>query len=955
MKLQNEISKLVDNFYNQNAWNESEDHIQTMFTIKLLELLGYSSLNIRINRKQEVKTGKKPDILLLNDIGNTIMVIESKDAKKWNKLDGHYGKKSFVEQLFDYSNAEGIYWGILTNFIEWRIYSVYQQRLYQNKKYAFHKLLWQGADKSNYIDLLSEEGIEFFKKISFYTLSDSDIKSRINNDPVYYPKQEEIKVQFFESLKDWRKNIRNEISKHYGKKYSINDIDIMTQVFLNRLIFIDYCADNNIIPQDKLHAILHCKSNIKTELKRIFKEMDDRFNSELFSIDECDKIDLDDNVLNPIITELSNIDFSKLSVNIIGEVYENYLGELLKTSKKGIVVDNKKTTNKKKAQGIYYTYDYIVNYIVENTVGVILKKCKTISEIQNIRVLDPACGSGSFLIRVFDEFLKHYERISPSGLFQFEIRKIILQNNIFGVDIDERAIEITKLNLLVKALEGSAYTKLTGERILPNIKLNIRCGNSLISGETSQEKMGIFYQVHESNIFKLIDYHAQFKTEKKENNQVTLFENILKNEYIVNEELNENIKNYFNNYKNINPANYSIMFPAVYKAGGFDCIVGNPPWGAELAEDEKMYFSQNIKDLKGEQDTYILFMKFMLDRLKQNGMFGFIVPDTWLTIVNVENIRKYIKDNYMIIDIYDRYKPFKYAKDTRCHTLILKKQKHSNYQFSVKVSNAQKQITKSFDLPSSRLENTKIWNLYTSEKENKIFLKMKKLFKPLRETDNFIVKYGLRTGKNLNILSNSDVNNLGLKIARGSNIERYYFNWKPEYLVKTNQLPQSYFSSNCLKEKIIVQYVRTNSTLQNCRWLEATLIDKPNFVPLNSTNFIYSEDVNSLKYLLGILCSNLLNYYYKSHYTDVNVKTDYLKELPIPSIHDNVPLSNKIIKNVDLLLNKQKLFHKSNESIKIRMKSEIEALEQEIDNLVYELYQITTKEKNYIQNIIMGK
>ncbi|HNT10313.1 MAG TPA: type I restriction endonuclease, partial [Spirochaetota bacterium] len=188
MKLKTKITELVNNFKQENAWDRSEEHIQTMFTVKLLDLLGFNSSNMRINQGQEVKTGKKPDILLFNNSGNTILVIESKDASKTEMLDGRYQNKTFVEQLIGYCNAEGIYWGILTNFVEWRIYSIYQDRLYKDRKYAFHDILWQNSNKNNYIDLLSEEGLMFFDRLSNNNLV--SLKGRFDDDPVYYPQQD---------------------------------------------------------------------------------------------------------------------------------------------------------------------------------------------------------------------------------------------------------------------------------------------------------------------------------------------------------------------------------------------------------------------------------------------------------------------------------------------------------------------------------------------------------------------------------------------------------------------------------------------------------------------------------------------------------------------------------------------------------------------------------------------
>ena len=182
-KLVSDINSLIKDFKELNTYKKSEEHIQSLFTLKLLELLGWNSKTIIVNTGQEIKTGKRPDIILNKD-GNTLLVIESKDASRYDMLDGFYKKDkskiSFVEQLCNYCDAEGIYWGILTNFVEWRLYSVFQKRLYKNEKYAFSSLLWNNADKSSYIDLLSDKGIN---------LKSSKIiesRGRFDTDPIYY-------------------------------------------------------------------------------------------------------------------------------------------------------------------------------------------------------------------------------------------------------------------------------------------------------------------------------------------------------------------------------------------------------------------------------------------------------------------------------------------------------------------------------------------------------------------------------------------------------------------------------------------------------------------------------------------------------------------------------------------------------------------------------------------------
>ncbi|MEX0997380.1 MAG: N-6 DNA methylase [Flavobacteriaceae bacterium] len=322
-------------------------------------------------------------------------------------------------------------------------------------------------------------------------------------------------------------------------------------------------------------------------------------------------------------------------------------------------------------------------------------------------------------------------------------------------------------------------------------------------------------------------------------------------------------------------------------SGGFDVVIGNPPYGAKIDSQQTNHISNKFNaSLSGEIDTYIIFYFSSISILKKNGILGFITPDTWLTISKASGLRNYLLNNVEIIDVYDRYKPFVDAKDTRCHTLILRNQKSTSL-INVKVVNSKSEVVKSFELPSSVLKLNQEWNIYTSNEEREIFNKMKK--NSVKLEDLFNLKYGLRTGNNSKYLTNNISESLtGIKIARGSNIENYYFNWSPEYLITKEGLPDSYFDESLINSpKIIIQYVRTNSTNPRARWLESTIIEEDNFVPLNSTSFVYLKDNSySLKYLLPLISSYLLNFYYKAHYTDVNVKPLYLAQLPIPIVDE---------------------------------------------------------------------
>lgn len=948
MNLKSEITKLVTNFKNENASARSEEHIQTMFTVKLLDLLGFNSSNMRINQGQDVKTGKKPDILLFDNSGNTILVIESKDASKTDMLDGRYQNKTFLEQLIGYCNAEGISWGVLTNFVEWRIYSVYQNRLYKEKKYAFHDILWSGANKNNYIDLLTDEGLKFFETISNISLVTS--KGRIDDDPVYYPQQEEIKEQFFQNLKRWRSNIRSSISKNYSDKYDLDVIDLMTQKIIDRLIFIDYCSDNNIITQDRLHAILHSKGNLHNELTRIFKDMDEKFNSELFASNECDQIKLDDEILRPVITELSNTDFSKLTVHVIGEVYENYLGELLKSGKRGVKVEESKSVQKKKSQGIYYTPDYIVDYLVVNTVGELLSKCKTEKEILKIKVLDPACGSGSFLIRVFDEFLKHYSRVNKEGkLFEFETRKNILQNNIYGVDLDERAVEIAKLNLLVKALEGSAHYSLSGRKILPNLKLNVRCGNSLIAGEGTKEEMGLFWNEHIKDIDTLKKLRYEFNLDQDDQKQANTFQNIQVAEESINAKLNQNLEKLYKNLDEIKPLNYSLSFPEVFENGGFDCIVGNPPWGADLDEKTLSILIRKNAFLKiKNKDSYFYFMLKSLDLLKTNGYFGMIVPNTWLLINNAVGFREFFLKR-KITEIIDHGDGVFRDAIVESSTIVL------NNTITEKNKCRVKRIKKGKVILDQAVD-TKHWldddyKRITLEINNDFITIMRKAKK---NSENFgkscEIIFGIKpyqvghgTPPQTKAMLESRIYHSDTKIDDdwkpllvGSDVNRYTVDYKENQFIKYGKwLMYPSDEKKILSDKILLR--RTSDKIR-------ASLDTLYAYPQNSL-FIISSNKYSMKYLLALLNSKLFDYLYKHLCPQqgkifAEVKPSIIKSLPI---HLQTNNDKKIIETIekhvsDIITLNQNL--KSQEKNKIKLLS----LDSEIDKLIYDLYSLTDNE-----------
>lgn len=950
------INNLIKDFKEENTYKKSEEHIQSLFTLKLLELLGWNSKTIIVNTGQEIKTGKRPDIILNKD-GNTLLVIESKDASRYDMLDGFYKKDkskiSFVEQLCNYCNAEGIYWGILTNFVEWRLYSVFQKRLYKNEKYAFSSLLWDNADKSSYIDLLSDKGINFLINLKSSKIIES--RGRFDTDPIYYPEQIEIKDKFFSNLKKWRLSIRNAIRKNLTK-YNDSKIDLITQKILDRLIFVGYCCDNKVIPQNKLHAILHSKIDLYKELQKIFYQMDDKFDSDLFSKseeDEYNKILISDNILRPIIEELSNIDFSKLSIHIMGEVYENYLEEILKQNDKIL-------KNKKKLQGIYYTTEYVIKYIIKNTLTPILSKCKTASELDNIKVLDSSCGSGSFLILAFDEFIEQYKRIENQPLFEFERRKLILQNNLYGVDIDEKAVEITKLNLLVKCLENVASLDLSGKKILPNIKLNIRCGNSLVSSNLSTDSFDLFSNQHVDTINKLLELHKLFKY-SNDDNKYSIYKDIEIEEFKLNSILNKDLE-YKYNLSDIKPFNYHIAFPEVFKDGGFDCVIGNPPWGANIDSILDYLNEYYPNSTVGFKDTYKCFFDKSIQLLKPKGKLGYITPNSFYFNPLFKDLRKLL-NSYQIdsmINLGERV--FENVEAPSAITIITKSnisnKKINTMDLSFSKSNKEKENlinNGKYSIINQNIFNKTQNNIFTFNlrdlKSNEVYFEQ---FANIKDAGIQYHRFGIgmknRGGNDLHDrLFSKNKNEFKNSVAcyYGKLINRYfindftdkYFNMDYKSVLKSNE--QVSFTKEYQGKRNKIVWRQTSDNIK-------AAIDKKGIWFGNTIQCceIKKEYSNyKLEYLLAILNSKYLNYIYNNNIKESNrvfpqIKISNLEKLPIRIIDFNnksdVDIYNKIISTVGEL--------SKFEFNSIAYKSYISIL----DDLIFDLYSVNKIERDKI-------
>jgi hypothetical protein len=376
--------------------------------------------------------------------------------------------------------------------------------------------------------------------------------------------------------------------------------------------------------------------NIYRRLGELFQRADGRYNSGLFHFtpererpeppdDLTLGLAIDDKPLTDILQKLyfpdSPYEFSVLPIEILGQVYEQFLGKVIRLTE-GHRAKVEEKPEVRKAGGVYYTPSYIVDYIVQHTVGTLLGE-KTPSQASKLRVLDPACGSGSFLIGAYrylldchlqwymeDDAEKHARGKSPklyrgpAGDWRLTTaeKKRILLNNIYGVDIDPQAVEVTKLSLLLKVLEGESGETLANqlrifhERALPDLGGNIKCGNSLISSD--------FYN---GNQLQLFDDEDRFRI---------------------------NAFDWRDDEKG---------FGRIMSAGGFDAVIGNPPYvRMEAFKEQKIYLRQHYTTHDERSDLYVYFIERELQLLRKSGRFGMIVSNKFLRANYGRNLRSHV-------------------------------------------------------------------------------------------------------------------------------------------------------------------------------------------------------------------------------------------------------------------------------------------------------------------------
>jgi hypothetical protein len=452
----------------------------------------------------------------------------------------------------------------------------------------------------------------------------------------------EVDIAFLREIEGWRETLAKNLAVR-NPNLTQPEINFAVQRIIDRIIFLRIGEDRGLEPYGRLRGLAQGHS-VYARLCEAFRHADDRYNSGLFHFQREKgraeipdyltlELELDDKVLKDIIDSLyypeSPYEFSVLPTAILGQVYERFLGKAIRlTPGHRAVVEDKPEV--KKAGGVYYTPGYIVDYIVANTLGPLLSGA-TPKGVSRLRILDPACGSGSFLIGAYGHLLdwhrdwyerdgpeQHKKKVfqGPGGGWRLTTgeKKRILLNNIFGVDVDDQAVEVTKLSLLLKVLEGESggtidtQLRLFQQRALPDLGLNIKSGNTLIGPEYLK-----------ANLFPDED-----------------------------------------EIRRVNPFDWEKEFPKVVKGGGFDVVLGNPPyvnawtlWEALPSVREFINAQGIYETAERHWDLYILFLERALALARPKGYVSFIIPFSYAIQKYGMQSRKLLLERYNVVSIAD--------------------------------------------------------------------------------------------------------------------------------------------------------------------------------------------------------------------------------------------------------------------------------------------------------------
>ena len=905
-------TKRIENIKQLKEENYQEGFLREIF----VQVLGYTiNPDENYNLTTEFKNltdSKKADGAILKD-GKAIGVIELKSLKTKNL-------ENIKEQAFNYKNNQPDCRYVITSNFQ-------KLRFYIDNATEFEEF-----DLFNFSE---ERFAEFYLILNKENLF-NDLPLKLKEETKFH--EQNISKQFYKNYSDFKNNIFQNLVKN-NPQYDELILFKKSQKFLDRLLFVFFAEDTGLVPPNAISKIiddwerlqeLEAYQPLYSRFKIFFEHLNKGhkfktyelppYNGGLFAPDEVlQNVKIDDEILKDDSLKLSAFDFNTdVDVNILGHIFENSLSEIEEVTAKiqGETTDKKKT--KRKKEGIFYTPKYITLYIVENTVGTLCKEKKEklgISDIDiddsyfrksnkkklskkgqeledklqqykkwllSLKILDPACGSGAFLNQALNFLISEHNyiidnetKLNKEQLLFFNVEKEVLENNLFGVDINEESVEIAQLSLWLRTAKKG--------RKLSDLSNNIKCGNSLIDDPDIAGD-------------KAFDWHKEF--------------------------------------------------PEIMKNGGFDVVIGNPPYGAKISKND-ITFLLSKQERHGLSnilsDTYIAFYIQSLEKLlKYNRLLGFITPNTWRLVQSGNKFRNFLSNgNYSFQEIVQHQEKVFADATVDCDTVIIKKQKSTNHILNIKIRN-------NFDTLLSHSISQKIvakqeyFNLYLTE--NIYNLKQKIENKSVFVKDSLIIKNGVKpyekgkgkppqtaeTMRKKPFTSESKIDETFSPLIGGSSFHRYKLLWNNDYWIKYGKWLAAPRDSEIFKanEKLIFRQTG-DSIIGN-------FVDNK-FIMRDNTHILLPKNNDfNLKYILSILNSKLSNFIYWTINPEkgevlAQIKLFHIGLLCLPKINTNQQIS--FIEKADQMLSLNKQLQKKKIRFINRIKSnlEIEKITKKLD------------------------
>lgn len=731
---------------------------------------------------------------------------------------------------------------------------------------------------------------------------------------------------FLDEIEAWRLRLARDIDRRHPS-LSLEELNTVVQTTIDRIIFLRICEDRGIEPYGQLKALQN-DTNAYRRLLELFLRADARYNAGLFRFrsagaaagveDIISRLSIGDEVLRSIFRALyypeSPYEFSVISVDILGQVYERFLGRVIDRSpEQGIAVVNKPEL--RKSEGVYYTPARVVNALVRGTVGKLFEG-KTPEEVIHLRILDPACGSGSFLNAAYQHLLDWYRdryaadsdryqdrirRVTGAGpQLTLEERKRILLDHIYGVDLDAQAVEVTKLSLLLKVLEGEEgrgvnrrQLVLMRERALPSLDQNLQCGNTLIDKDFGKSADGL-------------DEEEQ---------------------------------------RRLRPFSYEEAFPCVFssEAPGFDVVLGNPPYLSYSGRQSVKPPTPVREYYRGIYKSYAwpaahaFFMERSVKHLSRRYV-AFIVPDQVGHLQNYGALREVMTEGGGLVEVrYWGEHIFK-GVTTPALTFIIDKT----------FDGATRIIEEDGSQRVGTLSGTVPWNI------SRFQILLDKVHERSFSLGDRIKDCGIRTwdaeSQVIPIASSSATD---IPVLEGEVVDRYVCH-PPVSAVRME------IRGSPAKYQEAVFVIRQTAPYPIVGPREHATYFR------NTLMALYDRGQwPDVRYIVGLLNSRLMRFVYREEVREAKqrtfpqVKARSLRALPLRSLDfgkaEERAWHEEIVRNVEEILNLHRALSTATDVERNLIEKRIHLLDDRIDRLVYHLYGLSREEITLIERSLAIK